>query len=253
MKALILAAGYATRLYPLTKDHPKPLLMLGKRPILNYILEKLKDLDSLTEIIVVTNSKFFSHFKKWSKGLKIEKRFSLVDDLTRSLSDRLGAIGDLRFVIDKKRIKEDLLVIAGDNIFDTGLEEFISFAQDKKSPVIGAYKLRSKVRAKKYGIIQLDSKNRLIDFKEKPKVPKSTLAAMCLYYFPKSKLGLLKEYMGHADHKHDTAGSYITWLKDKVSVYVFVFGGSWFDIGDHKSYSEAQKQFTKGWIKYVGA
>lgn len=241
MKALILAAGYATRLYPLTKDYPKPLLKLGKKPILNYIVEKLSDLDNLNEIIVITNSKFFSHFKNWSRNLTIRKRFCLIDDLTRNLSDRLGAIGDLRFVVDRKRIKEDLLVIAGDNIFDTGLEEFISFAQKKRSPVIGAYKLRNKTKAKKYGVIQLDHKNRLIDFKEKPKLPKSTLVAMCLYYFPKDKLSLIREYMDYEEYKHDTAGSYISWLKNKVPVYVFVFGGSWFDIGDHKSYNEAQK------------
>ncbi len=195
MKALILAAGYATRLYPLTKEYPKPLLKVGKRPIINYIIDKLAALDDIDEIIVVTNSKFFPKFKKWRSHLQSKKHISLVDDLTKSHSDRRGAIGDMSFVIDKKRLKDDLLIIGGDNLFSGDLKEFLSFVKGNPNPAIGAYNIKDIRQAKKYGVIKLGAKFKLIDFKEKPENPKSTLIAMCLYYFPKEKLRLIKEYL----------------------------------------------------------
>jgi len=246
MKALILAAGYATRLYPLTKEYPKPLLKLNKKPIIDYILENLEAIEQIDEIIVVTNSKFISHFRRWAKKQKIQKRLSLVDDLTRSLKDRLGAIGDMRFAIDKKCINDDLLVIGGDNLFDSDLRKFLTFSKShKENPVIGVYNIRNRKKAKHYGVIKLDKENRLIDFQEKPKKPNSTLVAMCLYYFPQEKLGLIKEYLKDMAQKRDATGLYIDWLRKEVPVYGFVFGGRWYDIGDHKFYDEAKQKFSR--------
>ena len=246
MKALILAAGYATRLYPLTKEYPKPLLKLNKKPIIDYILENLEAIDEVDEIIVVTNSKFISHFRRWAKKQKIQKRLSLVDDLTRSLKDRLGAIGDMRFAIDKKCINDDLLVIGGDNLFDGSLRKFLTFSgTHKKNPVIGVYNIRNKEKAKHYGVIKLDKENRLIDFQEKPNKPNSTLVAMCLYYFPKNRLGLIKKYLNNKNQKFDATGLYIDWLRKQAPVYGFVFGGRWYDIGDHKFYNEAKQKFSR--------
>ncbi len=264
MKALILAAGYATRLYPLTKEYPKPLLKVGKRPIINYIIDKLEALDDIDEIIVVTNSKFIPQFKKWRSHLQTKKHISLVDDLTKSHSDRRGAIGDMNFVINKKRLKDDLLVIGGDNLFNGDLKEFLSFVKGNPSPVIGAYNIKDIRQAKKYGVIKLGAKFKLIDFKEKPENPESTLIAMCLYYFPKGKLRLIKEYLNPVRNteslkkknkisngvnintdKHDATGFYIDWLRKKVPVYGFVFDGFWYDIGDHKFYQEAKQRFLK--------
>ena len=244
MKALILAAGYATRLYPLTKDYPKPLLKLGQRPVIDYLIEKLKDLDEIDEIIVVTNSKFISHFRRWAQGLKIQKQLTLVDDLTKTLSDRRGAIGDMNFVINKQRIKDDLVVIGGDNFFEGDLGDFSSFVKTKqKDPVIGVYNIKDEVHAKKYGVVKLDGKNKLIGFQEKPKNPKSTLVAMCLYYFPRKRLGLVKEYLNKKAKKSDATGLYIDWLRKKCAVYGFVFGGCWYDIGDQKFYNEAKQDY----------
>ena len=246
MKALILAAGYATRLYPLTKEYPKPLLTVGQRPIIDYIIDKLQNLDDVDEIIVVTNSKFISIFRKWQASLRIQKRISLVDDLTRSHSDRLGAIGDVNFVINKKRIKDDLLIIGGDNLFDGDLEDFLLFSKaNKGKPVIGAYNIKDIHEAKKYGVIKLNSKFKVIDFKEKPANPKSTLVAMCLYYFPKEKLKLIKEYLNTKTNKHDATGFYIDWLRKEEKVFGFVFNGRWYDIGHHKFYHEAKEKFSK--------
>jgi len=245
VKALILAAGYATRLYPLTKEYPKPLLTVRQKPIIDFIIDKLKTIDEIDEIIVVTNSKFISRFKKWRRKLHAKKCVSLVDDLTKDNRDRRGAIGDMDFAIDKKRIEDNLLVIGGDNLFDGNLKDFLLFAKaNKKSPVIGAYNVRDKINARNYGVIKLDKNNKLIDFQEKPRNPKSTLVAMCLYYFPKEKLGLIKEYLGDKIKKTDATGLYIDWLKNKCPVYGFVFCGQWYDIGDYKFYNQAKQKFT---------
>lgn len=245
MKALVLAAGYATRLYPLTKDFPKPLLKVGGRPIIDYIIEKLEKLKEVDEIIVVTNSKFFPLFKKWAGKLKLSKRLSLVNDLTKNLSDRRGAIGDMYFAINKRRIKDSLLVIGADNLFDSELKGFMAFIKElRKNPAIGVFDIGSKFSARKYGVIKLDSKNKIIDFQEKPNKPQSTLVAMCFYYFPEEKLGLLKEYYLKPKFKQDATGFYIDWLRKRVVVRGFVFSGSWFDIGDKKFYQQAQKTYN---------
>lgn len=243
MKALILAAGYATRLYPLTKEYPKSLLTVGEKPIIDYIIDKFQALDGLNEIIVVTNSKFIALFKKWADKQKGKKRISLVDDLTDSHAKRRGAIGDMDFAINRRRIRDDLLVIGGDNLFNRDLSDFLSFARAKQdNPVIGAYDIKDARKAKKYGLVKLDRKNKIIDFQEKPKTPKSTLVAMCLYYFPKERLRLIREYLNNT-HKYDTAGFYIDWLRKKIPVYGFVFDGLWYDIGDRKFYKEANRRF----------
>lgn len=244
MKALILAAGYATRLYPLTKEYPKPLLKLDKKPIIDYILEKLEVIDDIDEIIVVTNSKFISHFTRWAKDKNIQKTLSLVDDLTSSLKDRLGAAGDMEFAIDKKCINDDLLVIGGDNLFDGDLKEFLAFSKmHKDNPVIGVYDIADIEKAEHYGTINLDKENRIIDFQEKAKKPNSTLVAMCLYYFPKVRLGLIKKYLSNRNQRPDATGLYIDWVRKETPVYGFVFTGRWYDIGDHKFYNEAKEKF----------
>ncbi len=244
MKALILAAGYATRLYPLTKEYPKPLLEVGQRPIIDYIVDKLDALDGINEIIVVTNSKFMPKFKRWLSRQHTKKQISLVDDLTKSLRDKRGAIGDINFAVNKKRLKDDLIVMGGDNLFNASLKEFSSFINGNPNPVIGAYNIKNKAAAKKYGVVKLGANSRIVDFKEKPDRPKSTLIAMCLYYFPKEKLKLIKEYWDTKTNKHDATGFYIDWLRKKVPVYGFVFGGFWYDIGDRKVFQEAKQRLA---------
>jgi glucose-1-phosphate thymidylyltransferase len=244
MKALILAAGYATRLYPLTREYPKSLLTIGRRPIIDHIIDKLQILNEVDEIVIVTNSKFISLFKKWADNLKVKKRITLVDDSTKSHAERRGAIGDMNFVINKKHIRDDLLVIGADNLFDGNLQSFLSFAKtNKPHPVIGAYNIKNKAQAKKYGVLRLGRDNKVIDFHEKPAHPKSTLVAMCLYYFPKEKLGRIKEYMNIRTAKIDTIGLYIDWLRKKDAVYGFIFNGRWYDIGHPKLYKEAKEDY----------
>ena len=254
MKALILAAGYAVRLYPLTKECPKPLLEIAHKSIIEYAIEQLSVIEEIDEIIIVTNSKFFPVFKKWLNKIRAKDKITLVDDLTKENSDRRGAIGDIHFVITQKNIRDDLLVIGGDNIFDGALKDFLSFAGKKHHhPAIGIYDINNRTKAAHYGVVKLDAQDKIVDFKEKPKKPQSTLIAMCLYYFPKTKLGLIKEYFGHCAKKCDAAGFYIDWLRKKVAVYGFVFGGVWYDIGHLDSYNDANRVFLNKEKSYASA
>ncbi|MDP2905835.1 MAG: sugar phosphate nucleotidyltransferase, partial [Candidatus Omnitrophota bacterium] len=151
---------------------------------------------------------------------------------------------DMDFAITKKRIKDDLLVVGGDNLFNGDIRDFLSFAGSKPgSPVIGAYDIHNKSEARHYGVIRMNDGSRIVDFQEKPKKPASTLVAMCLYYFPKDKLGLVKKYVLDKSTGNDTTGSYIRWLKSKVAIYGFTFQGRWYDIGDHKFLNEAKRDF----------
>lgn len=244
MKALILAAGYATRLYPLTKDYPKSLLRIKGRPLIDYIVDKLLAIKELDEIIVVTNSKFVCLFRHWSDSRRVNKKIVIVDDLTKTHQEKRGAIGDMHFALESKNINDDILVVGGDNLFDGGLNGFMRFAQNKyPSPVIGVYDVRYKSKAVHYGIVKLDKSRRITGFKEKPSRPDSTLVAMCLYYFPAKKVSLIRRYMGHSSHKHDAVGFYIDWLRKEEKVYGYVFDGVWYDIGHHSLYNEAREKF----------
>jgi glucose-1-phosphate thymidylyltransferase len=246
MKALILAAGYATRLYPITKEYPKPLLRVGGKPIIEYILATLEAVEGIDEVFVVTNSKFFGQFRKWKKGFDSKRRITLVDDLTKNNSDRLGAIGDMNFVIKQKKINDDLLVVGGDNLFDGDLRNFLAAAKAySKDPLIGVFDINNKAGARKYGVVQLNREKKIVSFQEKPQRPLSTLVAMCLYYFPKGRLKLIGAYLKQKEHKRDATGFYIDWLRKKVPVYGFVFHGRWYDIGDHSYFNKAKQQFAK--------
>ena len=229
----------------MTKEYPKPLLEVKNRPIINYIVDNLNTVNLIDEIIVVTNSKFISRFKEWKLRLKGSKRISLIDDHTKSNNDRLGAIGDVSFVLKNKLIQEDLLVIGGDNLFNGSLNDFINFALKKKpNTTIGAYRLKNIEDASRYGVVKIDRSKRIIEFKEKPNRPDSPLVAMCLYYIPAGQLYLVSDYMKIMKYKTDATGEYIDWLKGKADIFCFVFKGAWYDIGDHKYLNAANKDFA---------
>ena len=246
MKALILAAGYARRLYPLTRYFPKPLLCVGHQPIINYIIDKLVKVKDIDEIIIVTNSKFIGRFRQWRKSLAGSIPIKLVDDLTKDIEHSRGAIGDINFVIKRLRLKDALLVIGGDNIFDGDLEKFLTFSKTKKPhPVMGVYDIKSLVKAREYGVVKLNKNLQLVEFFEKPKKPESKLVAMCLYYFPRQKLNLVSDYLKSKVNKHDATGFYIEWLKNREQVFGYVFSGRWYDIGHKEFYHKANRDFKK--------
>ncbi len=246
MKALILAAGYARRLYPITKEYPKPLLLVGGCHLIDYIVEKLEKIKKIDEILLVTNKKFFSQFMQWKKKIKCSKAVKLINDSTETYRTRLGAIGDINFVIKKKDLKDDLLVIGGDNLFDADLGEFISYAS-KNGPYasVGLYDIKEKAKASHYGVAHINRERQIVGFEEKPLKPKSSLVAMCLYYFPKERLSLISEYLNCEDKKHDATGFYINWLHKKTKVFAFVFNGRWYDIGQPDFYKKAKKAFEE--------
>ena len=240
MKTIILAAGYATRLWPLTLNTPKPLLRVGKKPMIEHIFASLENIKYINDIYIVTNTKFVRNFKDWKKSYRGGKKISVIDDGMKALKDRRGSIGDIIFSIDKRNITTDILVIAGDNVFDFDLTDFIKNAKaNSPSTTIGLYDVGSIKLAKEYGIVALDKSCKITSFKEKPKQPKSTLAAMCLYCFPKQKIRLLKKYKRDGNPL-DLAGSFIRWLSRKEPVYGHIFKGKWLDIGDKKSLKRSQ-------------
>ncbi len=247
MKVLILAAGYGTRLYPLVTDTPKPLLPVADKPLINHIVEKLKGLPELNQLIVVTNQKFYGHFVAWAK--ETQKQFSapihIVNDATTVPENRLGSVGDIDFTIDSLKIDEDLFVLGGDNLFDYRLDDFVVFAKQKNTVVsVGLYDIGDLKDATMYGVVDLGKEGRVVSFEEKPALPKSTLISMCCYYFPRGTLAYLQEYK-KSSGKMDKAGEYIRWLAQQKGVYGFKFSGRWYDIGSIESYQEAQEKFKR--------
>lgn len=243
MKALILAAGYATRLYPLTIGRPKPLLPVGGKPMVDYIMDKLEPLPEIDEIYIVTNNRFFKHFEKWKSHHLSSKKITIINDKTLTNEDRLGAIGDMQLVIEEARIKEDLLVIAGDNLFSFKMSDFLKFAKAHSSGCsIALHDIGLLEEARKYGVVKVDKNNKLLSFAEKPAKPESTLVAICLYYFPKEKISKVAEYLKQSKHK-DAPGVYISWLVENDSVYGFIFYGEWYDIGDKNIYERIKDRY----------
>ncbi|MCD6459302.1 nucleotidyltransferase family protein [bacterium] len=243
MKAVIMAAGYATRLYPLTKDKPKPLLPVGGKPIIEYIIGKLEVFENIDTVYVVTNDKFYSHFCKWQNEFDYHIPVEILNDGTLSNDDRLGAIGDMNFVITEKNIDDDLIVVAGDNLFDFDLAKLKNFSADKNI-VICAYDVNDYKLATQYGIVSLDSNGKVISFVEKPENPPSTLAALGIYLFKKNKVSLITKYINDGNTA-DAPGYFIQWAYKNDEVYSYIFKGVWYDIGDLISYQRADKKFKE--------
>ncbi len=239
MKAIVLAAGYGTRLYPLTKDTPKPLISVAGRPIIEHIIHAISEVNGINEVIVVTNNRFFSRFEEWLKDCHYSMKITLINDLTNNNEDRLGAIGDIDFAVKSANIDEDLLVVAGDNLFDFSLLSLHEFFIHKKASVVALYDLEDKEKvAGKLGVAELGSDFRIIGFEEKPSSPKSSLASTACYFFTKADLKLLEKCINE-HQKPDNLGDFIKWLSSRTHVYGFVFTERWFDIGSHGQLGEA--------------
>ncbi len=241
MKALILAAGYGTRLYPLSKNRAKALLPVGGKPMVEHIIKKMKSIPELDEIFMVVNKKFYGDFENWLSDYDAGIKIKLFNDGSIDDDNKLGAIGDIKFAIEKGGISDDLLVIAGDNLFDFALLPFVRFFNDKGTSV-GLYKMSHRELVKKYSVVELDEDQKLLSFEEKPEHPRTNLIAICLYLFSGKKLDLIFSYLEEGNNP-DAPGYYIKWLVEKGLVHGFVFEGEWLDIGDFKSYDEANRIF----------
>ena len=237
MKALILAAGYATRLSPLTDDFPKQLLPVGGRPIVDWIVENIRGA-GVEEIHLVTNARFASRFAEWSgtSGVTIH------DDGTSSNETRLGAIGDIDFV----GLDDDLLVIAGDNLFDYSLAAFVDFWRAKEAAsAVAVYDVHDRALATQYGIVEVDGDDRIVDFVEKPADPPSTLAATAAYLYAREHARLVPAYLAEGNNP-DQPGNFVAWLHRRAPVYAYRFSGGWYDIGDHDQLLAADNRLRPG-------
>ena len=240
MKAIILAAGYATRLYPLTKNTPKALLELDGKPIVEYIIDEINRIDVIDEIIIVSNHKFYDHFKTWADGFDNEKRIKIINDGTTNEETRLGAIGDILFAIEKNNIDEEIMVIAGDNYFTFSLLSYYEFYTSKNADCICVKKIDDKEDLKRYAIVSLDENRKVVDLEEKPENPKTDIAAFATYIYKKDTLPLFKKYIDEGNNK-DAPGFFVEWLYKIKDVYAFEMNGECYDIGTYESYEQVQQ------------
>jgi glucose-1-phosphate thymidylyltransferase len=236
VKALVLAAGYATRLYPLTETIAKPLLPIGGRPMVELILERIREADPL-EVHVVTNSKFADAFSQWAPA-----DVTVHDDGTTSEDDRLGAIGDLRFVLESVGLDDDWLVVAGDNLFDYSLADYVRWWRSKGvASAVALYEHPVRELVKQYGIVELDEHERVVSFVEKPTDPQTNLAATACYLFHRDHVKLVATYLDEGNVP-DQPGRFVEWLYRRAPVYGYRFSGEWLDIGDKAQLLEADNR-----------
>lgn len=243
MDAIILAAGYATRLYPLTESTPKPLLNVANKPIIEHIIDKLEQIELVNKIYIVTNDKFEQNFRSWLKKSDVEKPVEIINDGTKSNEDRLGALGDINYVINLKNLANDFIVIAGDNLFELSLGDVVNFFKKRKSNVIVLHDVKDIELAKHYGIVEV-SDNIVTNFEEKPLSPKSTLASTGIYLFPKKTISLIKKYVAQGNNP-DKTGSFIEWLYKRDVVHSYVTDKKWHDIGSIEQLEKASKYYRQ--------
>jgi len=247
MKILILAAGYATRLYPLTLTKPKPLLNVAGRPMIEHVLDNIAPIPGIDRVYVVTNDKFAAPFQQWAdqyraSGSKLN--FTIINDGSTDDTNKLGAIGDLNLVLEREQVDDDLIVVAGDNLFSESIEAFGKFCREKNAPVLGVYDVGDLEAIKKYNAISIDGDGCITYFEEKPQVPQSTLTGIALYFYPRATLPLIRQYVAEGNNP-DQPGRLVQWLYPRTPFYTWRVPGLWFDIGSKETLEEANEIFGK--------
>ena len=244
MKLIILAAGYATRLYPLTLNQPKPLLSVAGKPMLEHVIDNIKAIGAIDHAYIVTNAKFGNHFEQWAATYKppdLKFSFTIVNDKSTDDSNKLGAIGDMHLVITKHEINDGIIVVGGDNLFSDDLHDFGDYCLRMKAPVTGVYDVGDLEAIKKYNAIDVDE-DRITFFEEKPAQPRSTLTGIALYYYPQSALPLIQEYIAEGNNP-DQPGRLVQWMYPRVPFYTWRVPGLWFDVGSIETLEEANRVF----------
>lgn len=241
MKCIILAAGYATRLYPLTENMPKPLLEINGKTILDWLIDDIETSGEVSEYIVISNHKFADNFKDWAK--EKDCKITVVDDGTMTNETRLGAVKDIQFAIEKLNIEDDALVIAGDNVLDFSLTKFIDYAKVKNASCVLRYYEERKEKLQKSGVMKIDENERITEMVEKPKEPQSSWCCPPFYFYTKKDLGYIEEGI-RSGCGTDAPGSYVAWLSGKTDVYAMEMPGRRYDIGNLESYEEVQRTYN---------
>ena len=242
MKCIILCAAYGTRRYPLTLNKPKALLDIDGRTLLDHIIDEIEHVKEIDGVFIVTNDRFYMQFVWWLNHYKGGKKAEIINDSTSTNETRIGGIGDLALAIESKNIDDDILVIAGDNLFFFDAKRFVDFFNEKKSIAVALYDVKSLEEAKKFGVVALDSSLKIIDFEEKPEVPKSTLISTACYIFRKKDLQDIRDYMKTSNNK-DGPGFLIKHLYPLKDAYGFVFNEPWFDIGSIEQYNAVREVY----------
>ncbi|TKR25202.1 sugar phosphate nucleotidyltransferase [Natronomonas salsuginis] len=235
MKAVVLAGGYATRLWPITKHRPKMLLPIGETTVIDRIFGALEADDRIEEVYVSTNERFAEEFERHLAESAFEKPVLSVEETVEE-DEKFGVVGALRQLVDREGIDDDLLVVAGDNLIGFDLSDFVDFFEDRGSAALAAYDVGDREKAKSYGLVELDG-DRVVEFQEKPEEPNSTLVSIACYGFPRRSLRF-EEYLKDG-HNPDEPGWFLQWLQSREPVHAFTFEEPWFDIGTPRSYLEA--------------
>ena len=240
IKAIVLAGGYAKRLWPITKDMSKPLIEIGGKPVINYVMEQLQDIPEIEQIYVSTNKKFEGQFSEWLKKYGFRKTKVIIEN-TINEGEKLGAVGGIDYVIRKEDIEGECLIVAGDNLFDFRIHDFILYYKKREAPVLAVLDILDKEKAKLYGNVEVDDDDKITNFVEKPPEPKSTLVATCCFIIPAASL--VKKYI-EGKNNRDSPGFFNQWLYKQMPYFGFTFRGKWYDIGDFKSL-DAAKEFNE--------
>ena len=243
MKCILLCAGYATRLFPLTENFPKALLEVGGRAILDYILDKVNEINEIDEIYLVTNAKYTPHFEKWASEKNNIKPIKVFNDGTTNNDDRLGAIGDIEFVLESAKVNDDILVLATDNLFDFKLLDFYNFYRTKNAPCVCVREEQDINLLKRVGVAKLDEEMKIVDFVEKPAEPQSKFAVYAEYIYPKEVLPEIKKYLNEGN-SCDAPGNLVAYMYKKMPTYAYAFEGSCFDIGTHDALAEVNELYS---------
>jgi glucose-1-phosphate thymidylyltransferase len=244
MKAIILVAGYATRLYPLTQNTPKPLLEVGGKAIIDYIVDKINEVKAVDSIYVISNHKFAKHFEDWAAKKDNPLPIKVLDDGTDSDETKRGAIGDIQFVIENEGIDDELIIIAGDNLFTYSLNEYYDFYKEKDDACVCVKQFDDMEMIKQLGVVVLDENGRITDLEEKPQNPKSNKAAFATYMYKKSTVPMFKQYLEEGNSP-DAPGYFLQWLHKKEPVYGYVMNGECYDIGTHKALAEVREIYAQ--------
>lgn len=239
MKAIILAAGYATRLYPLTLDKPKALLEIHGKPIINYIIDQLEKIKDIDKIYVVSNGKFAEDFYDWQKTFTPKTPIEIINDGTTSDETKLGAIGNISFVINEKNINEDTIIIAGDNFFNFDLCDFYDFYKTNQKDCVVCGTIDEPERLIHFGVALIDQNNKITQMVEKSQNPPSNTVTYAIYIYKKDSIGKIQTYLAEGNSP-DAPGNFVSWLHKKQDVLAYTMNGQCFDIGTLEGYNQVQ-------------